>query len=381
MARRGNWKIITLSPMQTTTHILMVRPAAFAFNPQTASDNAFQNPTQSISLEKALHEFDNMVTGLRAAGVTVLVIEDSPHPPKPDAVFPNNWFCTLPDGQLCLFPMRAENRRPEKSPAIIARIQQATQQARAGILEQAPKAMPQTPQQQPQATTDTAQQAPQATSDTTQQASQATTGASNQAPDAQTDNPQPQSQEPNLRPFLDFSPYESQNKFLEGTGSMVPDHIHKRIYACESPRTHPELVRHFCEQTGYTPILFQASGRHGHPIYHTNVMMCIGESFSTICQEAISEPTQRQEIRQQLETSGREIIAISLDQMESFAGNMLQLKTDAGKKIIVMSENACRALSATQQAQLQRHGQLMSFPLDTIEANGGSARCMIAELF
>lgn len=183
----------------------------------------------------------------------------------------------------------------------------------------------------------------------------------------------------NVSNTKDYSPYELQEEFLEGTGSMVLDRQHRICYACVSPRTHPDLVTQFCSDFGYSPILFNAIDRSGNPIYHTNVVMCVGTQFMVVCLECIPSELERKRL---VNTTRKTIIEISLEQLEHFAGNMLEVVNDGGETLLVMSQQAYNSLRATQVAQLSLFAKIVTSPLYTIEANGGgSARCMMAEIF
>jgi hypothetical protein len=293
----------------------MIRPAAFGFNEQTAANNFFQNqPTINPETlqQKVLEEFDNMAQLLVEQDIEVLVIEDTPDPPKPDAIFPNNWFCTLPSGELAIFPMYAPNRRLEKRDEIL---QWLTENYKVTGVE-------------------------------------------------------------------DWSEYEAEGRFLEGTGSMVIDHDNRMIYACRSERTDTAVLEKFASTHGYTALAFGASDINGKPVYHTNVMMCIGDRFAVVCADAIPDETERIAVTQLLESTGREIIRISLEQMHAFAGNMLQLQNMRGEPFIVMSASAWNSLNPEQHAKLQSLITPLVIDIPTIEqVEGGSVRCMMAEIF
>lgn len=300
---------------QVTDTVLMVRPAAFAYNAETAANNHFQQePSLSFSLlqQKALEQFDAMVQVLRKHGINVFVIDDTPEPPKPDALFPNNWISTTTGGRVNVFPMYARSRRPEK---------------RDDLLEEL--------------------------------AAQFT-----------------------VTDLHDWSEYEAEAQYLEGTGSMVMDHAHRIIYACTSPRTHRSLVEKFAAANEYRVMVFDAHDSNGRPIYHTNVMMCIGETFAVLCPKAITDDTERIAVAQLLETTGHENIYITHEQMNAFAGNMLQLKNEKGEKFIILSATAYNSLHTDQVERLSNHGTLLSIDVSVIEeVEGGSVRCMMAELF
>ena len=181
---------------------------------------------------------------------------------------------------------------------------------------------------------------------------------------------------------IDLSSYETTNSFLEGTGSMVLDRDSKIAYACISQRTDIEVLNDFCSQLGFMPISFTAIDTNGFPIYHTNVMMCVADRYVVICIEAIADEKERNDVIASIAKSGKEIISISLDQMNHFAGNMLQVKNNAGEKFLIMSFQAHQSLTEKQIIQLTSYNSILQSSLDTIERNGGgSARCMMAEVF
>jgi hypothetical protein len=179
----------------------------------------------------------------------------------------------------------------------------------------------------------------------------------------------------------DLSRFEVENKFLEGTGSMVLDRVNKIAYACLSPRTDKDVLDVFCEQSGYTAICFDAADEHGKAIYHTNVLMCVGNKFAVICLNSIPNPHERILVSESLRSNHKEIIEISFAQMNQFAGNMLEVKSQLNETLIVMSESAFKSLKAEQIATLEKYGKLVYADIHTIENNGGgSARCMMAEV-
>ncbi|WP_199119206.1 citrulline utilization hydrolase CtlX [Pedobacter sp. ASV28] len=298
--------------MQTTSHLLMIRPVDFKFNEQTAIDNKFQVASEQENVqEKALAEFDGFVDILRENGIDVKVISDTLQPETPDSIFPNNWVSFHEDGSVYLYPMFSANRRLERRKEIIEELSQTFE----------------------------------------------------------------------INHTSDLSFYEQQHLFLEGTGSMVLDRENKIAYACLSIRTDQEVLNNFCMLTGYTPIAFQAVDAQNYPIYHTNVMMCVADHYVVICLESIKKIQEREMVKQSLVNSGKEVIEISFDQMNHFAGNMLQLNNAAGEKILVMSAQALRSLHGTQITKLENFNRIITAPLYTIEQNGGgSARCMLAEV-
>lgn len=180
---------------------------------------------------------------------------------------------------------------------------------------------------------------------------------------------------------VDLAILEERDHFLEGTGSLVLDRTGNTAYACRSPRTHAEALHVFTQRLGYQPVLFDAFDRNGQPIYHTNVMMAIGDSFAIVCLSAIPEVKERYRVLRRLEESGREVIEISLEQMHAFAGNVLEL-TGRDGKLLVMSTGAARSLAPDQLAAIGAHAEIVTVNVGTIERyGGGGVRCMLAEIF
>jgi len=300
--------------MQTTSHILMIRPVSFVYNEETAVNNAFQSASEETTAnvqQKALQEFDDFVALLRSNGVDVTVVEDTPVPHTPDSIFPNNWVSFHSNGTVLLYPMFAVNRRAERKPHVLDRIRQ-----RFAIKE-----------------------------------------------------------------MIDLSGYESENIFLEGTGSMVLDRDNRIAYACLSPRTDEKVLNEFCRRMEYSAVLFEATDGNGQAIYHTNVMMCVADRYIVICLESIASPEEQQRVTDAITRTGKTVIAITLKQMNHFAGNMLQVENDKGEKLLVMSTQAFESLSEEQVSTLSSFNRILHSPLTTIESNGGgSARCMMAEV-
>jgi len=302
---------------QTTRHILMVRPANFGFNEETAANNAFQSRDGRLSpdamRQKAVEEFDAFVQRLRDAGVDVLVAQDSESPVKPDAVFPNNWATFHQEGLLVTYPMFAPTRRRERNENVL----------------------------------------------------QVALGAGFRA---------------EKRVHLESN--EDTGRFLEGTGSIIFDHQNRLAYACLSPRTDAGLLDELCRILDYEKIVFHAVDATGQDIYHTNVMMAMGETFVVICLDTVRDAQERRMLEQKFRETGKDVVAITLDQMNAFAGNMLQVRNDRDETLLVMSEQAYRSLTPAQIEALERHTKLLFSPIDTIETyGGGSARCMMAEVF
>jgi len=298
--------------MQTTSHILMIRPVNFAFNSQTAVNNAFQIASDDRDVhQKAIGEFDAFVDKLRSKKIDVIVVNDTPAPHTPDSIFPNNWISFHSNGDIILYPMFAENRRHERKPNVIAEIRSKF----------------------------------------------------------------------SISNTIDLSHYEQQHKFLEGTGSVVLDRDKKLAYACLSPRTDEKLFNEFCRMMKYEPVKFHAIDSKGKAIYHTNVLMCVAESYVVICLDSIPDSAERKMVEEKIVASGKELIEVTFEQMNHFAGNMLQVNDADGKKYIVMSTQAYESLTREQVSKLRSYNEIIFSSLDTIEKNGGgSARCMMAEV-
>lgn len=181
---------------------------------------------------------------------------------------------------------------------------------------------------------------------------------------------------------IDLSGSENDGIFLEGTGSMVLDRGNKIAYASLSPRTNEEILAEFCKMTGYHPVAFKSVDSSGFDIYHTNVMMCIAKTFAVVCLDSVADSTEKASLVNSLIKTGKEIIDISLEQLNHFAGNMLQVMNEDGELLLVMSTQAYQSLNAFQIEILKKHNRIVHSPLDSIEtAGGGSARCMMAEVF
>jgi hypothetical protein len=311
--------------------ILMVRPVDFAFNEQTATDNEFQNVPERRPEDinrAALEEFEKAVTLLRNEGVNVLVLEKpNQHSAAfgkklPDAVFPNNWISTHPDGNIVLYPMATPNRRDE---ALRAREVQH-------ILH---------------------------------------------------------NEGFTIKNVIQIGRDQEDEHFLEGTGSMVIDHINRTVYAALSVRTNNTQLENYIRTTRYytNSITFDTRSSSGLPFYHTNVMMSIGEKFAVVCTDCIvdNEICTKQQVIESLKRGGRDVIEISLEQAEKyFCGNILQVRSaTTGQNIIAMSESCLKGFTQEQIDTLSRHGKIVAFPIaETIEfVGGGSARCMLAEIF
>jgi hypothetical protein len=290
----------------------MIRPVNFAFNEETAVNNAFQvEGVGQDAQAKAAREFDTLVELLRGSGVNLLVVEDTPDPYTPDSIFPNNWVSFHTDGTLVLYPMFAPNRRLERKEAVLDVI------GRSFV----------------------------------------------------------------IRRRFDLSGWEAKSRYLEGTGSMVLDRDQRIAYACLSPRTDTEVLDDFCRRLEYRPITFSAVDAGGLPIYHTNVMMCVADEYVVLCADAISNIQEREMVIGMIEQTDKLMVPISLEQMNHFAGNMLQVEAMDGEKLLVMSSQAFGSLNGDQLAVLGGFNRILHADLSAIEANGGgSARCMMAEV-
>lgn len=304
--------------MQTTNRVLMVRPVRFAFNEETAGNNAFQQKSESAEAalavqRQAVAEFDAYVQLLRDNGITVDVLQDTPEPFTPDSIFPNNCFSTHVDEDgrrtLVLYPMFAHNRRLERDKLRV-------------LLDKMP-----------------------------------------------------------FDRVVDLTPWEQKGKYLEGTGSLILDREHRMAYACRSPRTHDEVMAAWARELGYDYFLFNSEDEQGMAVYHTNVVMHVGTRFAVVCMESIKDLEQRATLRRLLEDNGKEVVDISFGQMHQFAGNMLELRNDRGEKLLVMSATARRSLTSEQVQALEQDVRIVAPDISAIEtAGGGSARCMIAEI-
>lgn len=297
----------------------MIEPVDFRFNTQTAVNNYFQTKPEddSTAQEKALKEFRGMVAKLREHGVNVIVLQDTLDPHTPDSIFPNNWISFHENKMIALYPMFAKNRRVERREDDVL-----------ALLEE--KGF-------------------------------------------------------EAEEIMDYSSAEEDNVFLEGTGSIILDRVNKIAYACVSPRTDEELFYEFCEDFEYEPVLFEANhtvDNERKQIYHTNVMMCVGDEYAVIALSTIDDKTEKEFVINKLTSSGKEIIDITEEQMHQFAGNMLQVGGIGNSKYLVMSENAYNSLTKEQIDQIEKFNPIIKVDINTIETlGGGSARCMMAEVF
>jgi hypothetical protein len=311
---------------QIAPDVMMIRPVAFAGNPQTQASNSFQDRDagaidavplrgfRGISNQAAaLREFDGLAVALDKAGVTVHAFDDTLEPHTPDSIFPNNWVSFHGDGTVVLYPMMAENRRLERRLDVIEALS-----AKHGF-----------------------------------RASR----------------------------VIDLTRHEQTGRYLEGTGSLVLDRLHRVAYACVSPRTDLDVLGDFAQQLDYDIVAFEALDANGAAIYHTNVLMSVGERFAAVCTTAIRED-ERAAVLDTLQKSGRAIVELTLQQMASFAGNMLELGSSRTGSVIAMSERALDVLTPEQRKTLESStGAIVATAIPTIERlGGGSVRCMLAEV-
>ena len=184
-----------------------------------------------------------------------------------------------------------------------------------------------------------------------------------------------------VRDIVDLTAHEDEDRYLEGTGSLVLDRANRIAYACLSSRTNLEALADFAQRVGYEVVAFDAVDRGGFPIYHTNVVMNVGEQLAVICADAIERPEQRSAVLERLGSTGHEVMLLSFEQLEAFAGNMLELQNAAGERVVAMSRQAWDSLDAGQKARFAENGRVVSAPIDHIEKHsGGSVRCMLAEI-
>lgn len=288
--------------------LLMVRPAAFGFNEQTASSNSFQQRGEE-GQAKALAEFDRMVDALRSHDIDVRVFEDTATPQKPDAVFPNNWISFHQDGRVILYPMMAENRRTERRADIV------------DVLRD----------------------------------------------------------EFVINEVVDLSAHEENGWYLEGTGSLVFDHVNRITYASRSPRTSDLLVEKACDALNYKPVIFDAVDENNSPIYHTNVILSVGRRFAVVCLDAIRSEEDQETLLKSFSDTEHKVVAISYAQMKAFAGNILEVISTQAEPVVAMSETAYHALLPGQINAISQFADILPVAVPYIETTGGgSVRCMIS---
>ena len=293
--------------------LLMIRPGAFGFNPETAESNVFQKKTNLPSdklQKKALAEFEKMVVQIKNAGVEVFVFEDL-NKETPDSIFPNNWVSFHDDGTVVLYPMMSPTRRKER---------------RMDILESLRKNF-------------------------------------------------------KISRIIDLTMHEEEARFLEGTGSIVFDHKNKIAFAAHSQRTNLQLFNELCSVLGYQPISFKSNDKNEIPIYHTNVMMALADEFVIICLQSIADEKEKTKVVSALKASGREIIDISFDQMNNFAGNAFFVKNSQNQPFLIISQRAFCSLNQNQTEKIATSCKSILPAVETIEnTGGGSVRCMVSEI-
>jgi hypothetical protein len=305
---------------QLADAVLMIRPVQFASNPLTAASNRFQGKSvldPEAQNRHAQQEFAGLAALLRESGINVIDILDTAEPHTPDSIFPNNWVSFHGDGRVVLYPMLAENRRPERRQDILEALVQEHGFA--------------------------------------------------------------------ISEVVDLTHHEDTGCYLEGTGSLVLDRPNRIAYAGLSTRTHLEPLREFAQRLDYEVVAFNAIDPDGVPIYHTNVVMSVGEKLAVICAEAIADEAQRNAVLRSLENAGHDVMLLSYRQLVAFAGNLLELRVPAGNRqegrLVALSQQAHDALDDTQLAQLRGNARVVTANIPVIEASaGGSVRCMLAEI-
>jgi hypothetical protein len=307
---------------QAAAGALLLRPARFGFNTQTAASNRFQRTASDAEDggRRARLEFEALRSGLCGAGVRVCAVDDTPEPPKPDAVFPNNWVSFHRDGTAFLYPMQAANRRSERRLEVLSAVERDLGWRR--------------------------------------------------------------------RRLIDWGSLEHSGRHLEGTGSLVLDHVHRVAYACRSARTDADLVRDWSQLMGYEAVVFDAHGSDGIALYHTNVMLSIGTRWVVVCADSIAA-ADRERVLRSLRRSGRSVFEIGMELMLAFGANVLELRgqshVETLQHVLVVSLQACRAWQQHARPDWERLracvDRIVEVAVPTIERlGGGSVRCMIAEV-
>ena len=299
--------------IQAPAAVVMIRPAAFQPNPETATDNAFQSAGVADVAERrsvaaqAQIEVAVVAAALRGEGVGVVMFDDREGIDTPDSVFPNNWISTHEDGRVVLYPMAAPSRRRERRGDVVE-----------GLRERYA-----------------------------------------------------------VSQVLDLSPVELEGRYLEGTGALVLDHVHRIAYMARSGRANEAVLDQWCEAMGYTAEVFDTVDQAGQPIYHTNVVLSIGTDFVVAGLNNIPDPAERARIAARLGETGRDVIEIDRGQVAEFAGNGLELTGSRGR-IFTLSTRALAALRPDQIAAIETSARILAIAIPTIERSGGSVRCMLA---
>lgn len=303
-----------------TDTLLLIQPNHFTANPDTLATNFYQNKvTEDIDTQKlAKQEFDLLVEELHKFDIKTIVLPAKKEPITPDALFPNNWI--------------SFHSNSDKKAVLYPMCGENRRlERRNDAIEEAQKLGFQ------------------------------------------------------IDEIIDFTSFENQNNFLEGTGSLILDRENKIVYACLSQRTDKKILDIFCEKMNYKSVVFtseQETNEGWKLIYHTNVMMSVGENIAVVCLESIRNEGERNNLVKKIKETGKEILEISLEQKHNFAGNMLQVKNTKGEKFWVMSEAAHKILSKSQIEVLEKESKIISSPIPTIEKyGGGSVRCMLCEVF
>ena len=299
--------------IQAPAAVVMIRPAAFQPNPETAVDNAFQSAgvadvaeRQSVAAQAQI-EVAVVAAALRGEGVGVVMFDDREGIDTPDSVFPNNWISTHDDGRVVLYPMAAPSRRRERRGDVVE-----------GLRERYA-----------------------------------------------------------VSQVLDLSPVELEGRYLEGTGALVLDHVHRIAYMARSGRANEAVLDQWCEAMGYTAEVFDTVDQAGQPIYHTNVVLSIATDFVVAGLGNIPDPVERARIAARLGETGRDVIEIDRGQVAEFAGNGLELTGSRGR-IFTLSTRALAALRPDQIAAIETSARILAIAIPTIERSGGSVRCMLA---
>lgn len=306
--------------MQTTSTVVLVRPARFYVEAGAAETNVFMctgggegTSTADTVHAQAIAEFDELVRILQSNGVRVIVM-DSANPEAPDSIFPNNIISLHRCGTAVLYPMCPMARRSEREVDIVSRMRQE------GFHVSGVQAM---------------------------------------------------------------THFEERGLFLEGTGSLILDHLRRLVYVGLSPRACRPAMEDWLSRapgSAYTPVYFTSTDSAGVQIYHTNVMMSVGASFAVVCLETVRDEAEQAALLSSLKQD-REVIVITEKQMVDMCGNVLNVRSQAGDSLIVMSARAREAFTAEQLRRLEAHGKVVAIPMPTIEMGGGSARCCLLECF
>jgi len=300
----------------TASTVFLVQPDSFGFNEETAVSNTFQK-NDSILIpefirEQALSEFNTCINILKENNINTIIYKHEESSFMPDAVFPNNWFCHLPDGQLFIFPMESKLRRKERIPEFREWLRQNH------IM---------------------------------------------------------------VNRISDLSKFEEEGIFLEGTGSLILDHKNKIGWAAKSSRTIPEGIEEFSIRSGYRIHIYDTIPFNGTHVYHTNVIQAISPNLMILAKSLV-DTSAYQNLEVSISATGRKILSITESQMQNFCGNILFLNNKSGLPFWIMSETAKNAFTSDQILVLEKEAEILSMPIPYIEkVGGGSARCMLAEIF